>query len=444
MSASGTNDPGVRLYFGDATAPAKTSLGSVLTTNGSKTITILSSFPTGTDRIYLLMYSSLNSSEVGAYVDYTNLQVEIGEEATEYEEYKEQTVYFPLAEGQKLYEGSYLADDGIHNKTRELILAIADMNNGEDYPGWNNQTQLKNDYPGLNTTFSGANIPYKNNISNVENRFSLNTNGTGILFLAKSQWNMTQTQWKEQYPDLVLQFQYELPEEEIIPYNTEQQAAWNSIKSLHTYKTVTHIYSDAYAEIGYIKDNMISAYETKVSANLKYTETTEKFAQQQITNESITNTVSQTVTTVSNNYNELKTKFDDYAPKSDVITLQTSVEQMMTDTYTKTEINEKLIDGSVQKVSTTAGTFDSNGLTIEKTDAKTKGNFNEKGITVMDATSGTDQELLFAGYDEELNETIVRTKNITVEKYITLKDVARQEKYVNPILGGKGIGTFIL
>ena len=116
----------------------------------------------------------------------------------------------------------------------------------------------------------------------------------------------------------------------------------------------------------------------------------------------------------------------------------------MTDTYTKTEINEKLIDGSVQKVSTTAGTFDSNGLTIEKTNAKTKGRFNETGISVMDATSGTDQELLFAGYDDTLNETIVRTRNITVEKYITLKDVARQEKYVNPVLGGKGIGTFIL
>ena len=174
------------------------------------------------------------------------------------------------------------------------------------------------------------------------------------------------------------------------------------------------------------------------------TETNEKLAEQQITVDGIQSTVSQTQTIVGNNYNELKTKFDDYAPKSDVVSLQTSVEKIQTDTYTKTEINTKLTDGSVTKVLTTAGTFDENGLTIEKTDAKTKGNFNEKGITVTDATSGSDEELLFAGYDEDLGETIVRSKNMTVEKYFVISNIARQEKYTNPVLGGKGIGVFIL
>lgn len=76
--------------------------------------------------------------------------------------------------------------------------------------------------------------------------------------------------------------------------------------------------------------------------------------------------MSQTQTTVANNYTEIKQKFGDYAPKSDVITLQNSVERIQTDTYTKTEINTKLTDGSVTKVTTTCGTFDENGLTIEK------------------------------------------------------------------------------
>lgn len=167
-------------------------------------------------------------------------------------------------------------------------------------------------------------------------------------------------------------------------------------------------------------------------------------AEQNIEIGSIKQTVSETQTITANNYNELKTKFDDYAPKSDIVTIQNSVEKIQTDTYTKTEINTKLTDGSVTKVSTTAGTFDNNGLTIEKTDAKTKGNFNEKGITVMDATSSSAEELLFAGYDEELSETIVRTKNINVEKYLTKCNIAREEAYTNPTLGGKGIGVFIL
>ncbi len=190
--------------------------------------------------------------------------------------------------------------------------------------------------------------------------------------------------------------------------------------------------------------NWVEIYETEVTDIIFLDDITERASKIETDLGSINLTVSETTTTVANNYNELKTKFDDYAPKSDIITLQTSVEQVITDTYTKVEVDTKLTDGSVTKVSTTAGTFDSNGLTIEKTDAKTKGNFNESGITVMDATSGTDQELLFAGYDDTLNETIVRTKNITVERYITLKDVVRQEKYINPVLGGKGVGTFIL
>lgn len=173
-------------------------------------------------------------------------------------------------------------------------------------------------------------------------------------------------------------------------------------------------------------------------------ETEKQISNIEIQQGNITSTVSQMQTIVGNNYNELKTKFDDYAPKSDVVSLQTSVEKIQTDTYTKTEINTKLTDGSVTKVLTTAGTFDENGLTIEKTNAKTKGNFNEKGITVTDATSGGSQELLFAGYDEEINETIVRSKNMTVEKYFVESNIARREGYSNPVLGGKGIGVFIL
>lgn len=170
----------------------------------------------------------------------------------------------------------------------------------------------------------------------------------------------------------------------------------------------------------------------------------EKTAEQKIEIDSIKQTVSQTQTTVANNYTEIKQKFGDYAPKSDVITLQNSVERIQTDTYTKTEINTKLTDGSVTKVTTTCGTFDENGLTIEKTNAKTKGNFNEKGMKVVDATGSSEEILLFAGYDEETDGTIVKSKNMTVEKYLTIGANCRFEDYVNPVLGGKGTGAFTL
>lgn len=145
-------------------------------------------------------------------------------------------------------------------------------------------------------------------------------------------------------------------------------------------------------------------------------------------NEINTNLVDLTTVT-NNNYQQIITKFDDYVPENQYVTLENTVTQLQTDTYTKTEINTKLTDGSVTKVMSTAGTFDSNGLTIEKTNAKTKGNFNETGITVMDATGSTNSELLFAGYDETLNETIVRTKNINVSKYLTIGTNSRIEDY---------------
>lgn len=215
------------------------------------------------------------------------------------------------------------------------------------------------------------------------------------------------------------------------------QDAWESGKYIWTRSHITWSDDTTTDTTPILAESLNTANENAVLAQ-------EKTAEQKIEIDSIKQTVSQTQTTVANNYTEIKQKFGDYAPKSDVITLQNSVERIQTDTYTKTEINTKLTDGSVTKVTTTCGTFDENGLTIEKTNAKTKGNFNEKGMKVVDATGSSEEILLFAGYDEETDETIVKSKNMTVEKYLTIGANCRFEDYVNPDLGGKGTGAFTL
>lgn len=215
------------------------------------------------------------------------------------------------------------------------------------------------------------------------------------------------------------------------------QDAWESGKYIWTRSHITWSDDTTTDTTPILAESLNTANENAVLAQ-------EKTAEQKIEIDSIKQTVSQTQTTVANNYTEIKQKFGDYAPKSDVITLQNSVERIQTDTYTKTEINTKLTDGSVTKVTTTCGTFDENGLTIEKTNAKTKGNFNEKGMKVVDATGSSEEILLFAGYDEETDETIVKSKNMTVEKYLTIGANCRFEDYVNPVLGGKGTGAFTL
>lgn len=156
-------------------------------------------------------------------------------------------------------------------------------------------------------------------------------------------------------------------------------------------------------------------------------------------NQEITAVASQVQTldvTVENNYQEVISKFDDYAPASDLVTLENSVVQFQNDTYTKTEINTKLTDGSVTKVMTTSGTFDENGMHYGRTGAPTETTINYAGVEIADSTNG--EELLFAGYDDDLKQTIVRTENLTVRRYLVIGENSRIEDYEN------GGGIFVL
>lgn len=154
---------------------------------------------------------------------------------------------------------------------------------------------------------------------------------------------------------------------------------------------------------------------------------------------SIVSSVKEIDTEANNNYQEIKEKFDDYTPTSKTVELEKSVETIQTNTYTKTEINTKLTDGSVTKVQTTSGTFDESGMHYEKIGAKTSSTINEKGVSVE--TTQNNDELLFAGYDEELKESIVRTENLTVRKYFVCGSASRFEDYTDED-GNTGTGVF--
>ena len=110
----------------------------------------------------------------------------------------------------------------VERNIRHFELPISEMNNSEEYPGWTNRTetaQLKQDYPNKNTTFASGRINYLSNIrieSFSADYFALNTNGNGVIFLPKStNDNLNQTQWNTNYPNLVVDFDYVMPETEI-------------------------------------------------------------------------------------------------------------------------------------------------------------------------------------------------------------------------------------
>ena len=88
MQASANNQPRAVFYFGSPTSTAVQQIGSEQTTSGSTIINIPSSFPDGCDRIYLLLYSNKDGTgNVGDYVDYTDLKVEVGDKPTPYSDY---------------------------------------------------------------------------------------------------------------------------------------------------------------------------------------------------------------------------------------------------------------------------------------------------------------------------------------------------------------------
>lgn len=86
--------------------------------------------------------------------------------------------------------------------------------------------------------------------------------------------------------------------------------------------------------------------------------------------------------------------------------------------------------------------IDKNGLIFGNEDSKIKGTYSINGIKVEDQTGNLAREILFVGYDDELNESVVRTDNLFVKKYLQVGDYTRYENYTDS-KGHKGTGAYI-
>lgn len=110
----------------------------------------------------------------------------------------------------------------LHKETDNISLAVADMNNSENYPGWKPISKLITQFgSSINEPFARHSSFYTNISGFVEQDPSasqatgvaLNTYGgnNGLIFLYKSNYELTQTQWKTNYPDLIFKMYYGLP-----------------------------------------------------------------------------------------------------------------------------------------------------------------------------------------------------------------------------------------
>ena len=139
------------------------------------------------------------------------------------------------------------------------------------------------------------------------------------------------------------------------------------------------------------------------------------------------------VTELENDLKDTNDRFNDYAREDTVIERFNSVEQKITSNEASINVVNEIIENGITKVKTTQGyTFDDDGLSIDNTNSKTK------GMDITDKSTG--ESVLFAGYDETSQETIVKTKNLTVNKYLNIPH-ARFEKFKNSKFG-EGTGCF--
>ena len=206
-----------------------------------------------------------------------NVMLNKGSQAP-YIPYQEQAEYFPLSEGQKLMKGSYLADDGTHYKRKQVVL------DGSDNMAWymdSPRPKASTDYfytrtVGITTENINSVIcsHFKKGSQSRQGFWAttvfcitMNRTVTGIISSDTMAQKITKfktwlaTQYANGTPVIV---EYELAEEEIVPYTEEQKAAWEKLRHFTLFKGINNITSTANAKITYVRDNGLSdTYETK-------------------------------------------------------------------------------------------------------------------------------------------------------------------------------------
>lgn len=172
--------------------------------------------------------------------------LELGSTATDYEPYKSQVVTFPLGE-EKLMEGSYLADDGIHHRRKQYV--ITGQENWYEYTASGEYSDDLHCYFGLNDVILNSKMAIKSSICT-----HFKNPGTWVMVPSVAQYGTYQdnpnvrhryfitnistlAEWKKWLSDQYANgtpviVEYELAEEEIVPYTEAQKTILTSIKTM--------------------------------------------------------------------------------------------------------------------------------------------------------------------------------------------------------------------
>lgn len=211
-------------------------------------------------------------------------QLERNTKKTTSEEHKQQIIVFPFKKGQRLMEGDYLAEDGIHHKRKQILI-------DNNKTVWSAVLQ-DNGLVLTNIAVAGITTEYYDktplrfcnlfkNFYSLGNMQNDNLNTVGCALYSQQIWIRSENIYgittedsaetriskvKSYLEKQNLIAEYELAEEEVEPYTEAQKEEWKQIKNAISYKGQTNIFStneikpifevEALADIGLLLNNM--------------------------------------------------------------------------------------------------------------------------------------------------------------------------------------------
>ena len=185
-----------------------------------------------------------------------NINIKIADKNNE----EQQEILFPLVQGQKLMQGDYLADDGIHHtKTQIQLDGVTYGLKVRSVTKHSNDIYycvieiIKQGINGINNMYCSHLIPY----NGVKTGSCYITNYGGFIVLVLTDQSITTVDaantWlaaqKEKGTPVVIE--YELAEEVVEPYTVKQQKAWNNMQNLVSYVGINNINSSTNIDVKY-------------------------------------------------------------------------------------------------------------------------------------------------------------------------------------------------
>lgn len=113
---------------------------------------------------------------------------------------------------------------------------------------------------------------------------------------------------------------------------------------------------------------------------------------------------------ISEQVSSLQTIYDEN--KNKISQIENTVQQNITDTFAQFKIINNVLDNGVEKLKNNLVTIDVNGISVSYNDENFKALMTNKNFAVTDGIN----EIAFFGYDENLQKTIARIKELETER----------------------------